>query len=444
VTPITDQSPIQYDADLPASADIVIIGAGIIGITTAWFLARQGLRIVVCEKGRVAGEQSSRNWGWIRQQGRDEAELPIMMDSMRIWENLPRDIGADIGFRREGSFYLCENESEIPRYDHFLSFAPNYGLHSELISSDKLYSLISNTPRHWVAALHTPSDGRAEPSTAVPAMARACVRAGVTIIENCAVRTVSATNRVIDGVYTERGLIKCSTVVCCGGAWTSSLLYNCGLNLPQLAVKASVVSTAGAPLILAGNASDNKLAIRRREDGGYTIAMTDYLEFFPTLHGLGQAKKFLPLFGTAYKKLNIRLAGSSQEKFHPRGSWHASGISPFEQNRVLNPLPTQKALDRLRWLVNTRLPVLKDVAITQSWAGMIDATPDAVPVMDAAPGLEGLYIASGFSGHGFGIGPACGKIMADMVQNNNIEYDLSRFRFSRFSDGSRLKPGPSI
>ena len=224
--------------------------------------------------------------------GRDEAELPIMMESVRLWEKLAHEIDADVGFRREGSFYLCEKESDITRHDHFRSFAPNYGLQSDLINSTRLYDLIKNTPRHWVTALHTPTDGRAEPSIAVPAIAQACANKGVTIIENCAVRTISTTNQQIDGVHTEKGLIKCSAVLCCGGVWTSSFLNSCGFDMPQLAVKASVVSTANAPLITSGNASDTKLAIRRREDGGYTIAMTEYLEFFPTLHSLSQAKKF--------------------------------------------------------------------------------------------------------------------------------------------------------
>ena len=444
MTPITDQSPIQYKAELPASTDIVIIGAGIIGITTAWYLSKQGHKVVVCEKGRVAGEQSSRNWGWIRQQGRDEDELPIMMESIRIWENLAREIGRDVGFRREGSLYLFKNESETARYDHFRSFAPNYGLQSELINSSKLYGLVKNCPEHWVAALHTPSDGRAEPEIAVSAIAEACVRNGVSIIENCAVRTVSVANREIDGVYTEKGFVKCSSVVCCGGAWSACFLNNCQIHLPQLAVKATVVSTASAPLIFAGNASDKQLAFRRREDGGYTLAMTDYLEVFPSWHGLQLLGKYLPLLGTAYRKLKIRLYSRLQEQYYSGRPWRDADFSPFEKNRVLNPVPTNRAINRLRSILDNRLPILKNVAFRQSWAGMIDATPDAVPVMDAAPDVNGLFIASGFSGHGFGIGPAAGKIMADLVQNNNVEYDLSRFRFSRFSDGSALKLGPSI
>ena len=84
----SEQSPINYQDRLPQNVDVVVIGAGVIGISTAWFLARQGVSVLVCDKGRVAGEQSSRNWGWIRQQARDAAELPIVIDSINTWETL--------------------------------------------------------------------------------------------------------------------------------------------------------------------------------------------------------------------------------------------------------------------------------------------------------------------------------------------------------------------
>ena len=442
--PIQEKPPPVSKIKIPASTDIVIIGAGIIGISTAWFLSKQGHRVIVCEKGKVAGEQSSRNWGWVRQQGRDEAEIPIMMESMRIWDGLAAEIGADLGFRREGSLYLCENEAEIARHDRFRAFAPAYGLDSQLVNSDQLYGILANTPRHWKAALHTPSDGRAEPSIAVPTLARACVNNGVNILENCAVRAISTANGVIDGVHTESGFISCSTVVTCGGAWTSTFLHNCGINMPQLTVKASVVRTAPAPLLFAGNASGSNLAFRRRQDGGYTIAMGDFLEVFPSIHSIRQFEDFLPLLRSSFKKLKIRLGGTSQERFYGKRTWKPDETSPFETNRALSPVPAVKTIERIRSILSHRLPILKDIEFSEAWSGMIDATPDVIPIMDKAPGLSGLYIASGFSGHGFGIGPAAGRIMADLVQNNNIEYQMSRFRFSRFSDGSPLVLGPSI
>ena len=399
---------------------------------------------MVCEKGKIAGEQSSRNWGWVRQMGRDEAELPIMMESTRIWEGLSTEVGSDLGFRREGSLYLCENEDDVSRHDRFRSFAPAYGLESQLLNSQQLYGMLHHSSRLWTAALHTPSDGRAEPAVAVPAMAQACITRGVSILENCAVRSISTANQEIDGVYTERGFVKCSVAVCCGGAWTSTFLYNCGIHMPQLTVKASVVRTAPAPLLFAGNASGSRLAFRRREDGGYTIAMGDYLEVFPSMQSLRQLRQFLPLLSTAYNKLNLRFGGDANEKFYGRRTWSGEEVSPFEINRILSPVPTDKTIERLRALLARQLPILKDIEFSETWAGMIDATPDMIPVMDRAPGIRGLHIASGFSGHGFGIGPAAGKIMARLIENKTVEHDLSRFRLSRFSDGSALKLGPSI
>ena len=98
----------------------------------------------------------------------------------------------------------------------------------------------------------------------------------------------------------------------------------------------------------------------------------------------------------------------------------------------------------IRELVDDRLPMLKQTRIVEYWSGLIDALPDVVPVMDQASNLPGLWIATGFSGHGFGIGPAAGKIIANLVQGNTVEHDLKRFRLSRFSDGSKLELGPAI
>ena len=291
---LTHHSPITFQSSLPPDADVVIIGAGIIGISTAWFLAKTGLKIAVCEKGRVAGEQSSRNWGWIRQQGRDYAELPIMMESMQIWRNLSMQIGADIGFEQNGSLYLCENQNQLDSYDKFLEIAKTHNLDSQQLDAESLYSRIRNTPRHWNSALFTQSDARAEPSTAVPAMARACLEKGVSIVENCGVEEISISNQQVDGVKTEQGFINCNRVLCCAGHWSSRLLSDINIKLPQLSVKASVVRTAPAPLIFEGNASGSFLAFRRRQDGGYTLAMTDYIEAFASLQGLRHFRTFLP------------------------------------------------------------------------------------------------------------------------------------------------------
>lgn len=416
---------------LPRSADVVIIGAGIAGIATAWYLNQAGLRVVVCEKGRVAGEQSSRNWGWIRQQGRDEAELPIVMESMRLWQEIADQIDEDIGYRREGSLYLCENDEEMARHDRFFALAPAYGLKSSRLDRRQLAALIVDCPERWQSALHTPSDGRAEPSLAVPAMARCLAARGVSILENCAVLGIEQSNGRVSGVLTEQGVIEASTVQCSAGAWSTFLLDACAVHLPQLTVKASVARTAAAPNIFNGNANGSQIAFRRRLDGGYTVAATDRLEVVPSVHHLRYLREFLPLMKLSLGKLKLRPPGL-----------HAS--ADYTRHRVLDPIPSADTVKRIADRLVDRLPMFRGIELVESWAGMIDALPDVVPVLDRVAALEGLWVATGFSGHGFGIGPAAGKIMAELIQNNTVEYDLSRFRLSRFSDGSKMVLGPAI
>ncbi|MGB5329413.1 MAG: FAD-binding oxidoreductase [Gammaproteobacteria bacterium] len=416
---------------LPESTDVIIVGAGIAGISAAWYLHRAGLRVVVCEKGVVAGEQSSRNWGWIRQQGRDQAELPIVMESMRLWQEISDQLGGGIGYQREGSLYLCENDAELARHERFMSFAPAYGLTTSYLNRGQLEKLITDCPLRWQSGLYTPDDGRAEPSLAVPAMASALRKAGVTIVENCAVLQVSTENSRVSGVLTEYGEISAPQVLCAGGAWTTFLLKRCGIRLPQLTVKASVARTAAAPLIFNGNASGSSVSFRRRLDGGYTVASSDYLEISPSASHLAFVKDFLPLIRTSLGKLRIR-----KPELKVDGN--------FTRHRTLNPIPGAKTVARIKARLGDRVPALAGIELVEAWSGMIDALPDVVPVLGRADPIDGLWISTGFSGHGFGIGPAAGKIMANLIQNNSVEYDLTRFRLSRFSDGSKLELGPAI
>jgi glycine/D-amino acid oxidase-like deaminating enzyme len=416
---------------LPASADVVIVGAGIAGISAAWFLNQAGLQVVVCEKGVVAGEQSSRNWGWIRQQGRDQSELPIVMESMRLWQDIADELDTDIGYQREGSLYLCENDDELARHERFMSFAPAYGLDSRYVNRKQLETLMPDCPERWQSGLYTPDDGRAEPSLAVPAMAETLRKRGSRVIENCAVEQVIIENRKVTGVETEHGEIRASTVLCAGGAWSTFLLGGCGIRLPQLTVKASVARTAPVAFKFSGNASGSKVAFRRRLDGGYTVACSDYLEVLPSASHLGYLIDFLPLIRTSFAKLKLR---TPEIKLN----------GDFKRHRVLNPIPSAATVARIKARLADRVPAFREVELVEAWSGMIDALPDVVPVLDRADGVEGLFISTGFSGHGFGIGPAAGKIIANLIQNNAVEYDLTRFRLSRFSDGSKLELGPAI
>ncbi|MBT5220053.1 MAG: FAD-binding oxidoreductase, partial [Woeseia sp.] len=113
---------------IPDRADVVIVGGGIVGVSTAWFLARQGVDVVLCEKGYIAGEQSGRNWGWVRQQGRDPREMPMMIESMRIFRELEAEIGEDIGFTQGGCLFVANNEKELEEQHDWVESTKEYEL----------------------------------------------------------------------------------------------------------------------------------------------------------------------------------------------------------------------------------------------------------------------------------------------------------------------------
>ncbi len=416
---------------IPASSEVLIVGAGIAGITAAWFLNKAGIEVTICEKGTVAGEQSGRNWGWIRQQGRDQAELPIVMESMRLWQEIADELDEDIGYRREGSLYLCENEADMANHDRFMSFAPDYGLTTERLNRKQLEALVTDCPARWQTALHTPDDGRAEPSLAVQAIARKLTQRGVRIIENCAVEQILTQNERVTGVLSEYGEIRTNSVLCAGGAWSTFLLKSCGIRLPQLTVKASVARTASAPMIFNGNASGSKVSFRRRLDGGYSVASSDYLEIFPSRAHLDFLPDFLPLMKTSWRKFRFRIPELTVGE-------------DFTRHRALDPIPSRKTVARIKSRLIDRVPAFAGIEFAEAWSGMIDALPDVVPVLDKAEPVDGLWISTGFSGHGFGIGPGAGKIMARLIQGQSVDYDLDRFRLARFSDGSKLTLGPAI
>ena len=441
---VTSNAPIAFQDPLPDAVDVVVIGAGVIGVSTAWFLRRSGVSVLLCDKGRVAGEQSSRNWGWIRQQARDADELPIVIDSINTWETLAKEIGEDIGFTRQGVLYCAKSDEELAQHEKWLDVAGQHQLDTRMLNSVEIDALLDHVPGQYAGGIFTPSDARAEPFNAVPALARALQSRGGVIRENCAVRSIETQAGRVAGVVTEHGRVAAQSVVCAAGAWSTLFMANLGVPLPQLTVRATVARTAPAPDIYAGNASLGEIAIRRRQDGGYTVASSNTNEHYIGADSFRYFFKFMPALASSVRFIRLRIGGDVVTRMLPTRRWGDDEVSPFEQTRVLNPAPSTKALQQMRTGLTKRLPKLAEIGFDEAWAGMIDVTPDVVPVMDAVPAYPGLYLATGFSGHGFGIGPGAGRVMADLVMGNPAMHDLTRFRFSRFSDGSKMRPGPGL
>ena len=429
---------------VPETADVVIIGGGIVGVSTAWFLAKEGVSVVLCEKGHIAGEQSSRNWGWVRQQSRDIRELPMMIEAMNLWRGFAAEFGEDVGYEETGCLFSASTEEQLREFHDWLEIARDHDLDTRVLSAAEMAEQVPGAACEWQGGLYTASDGRAEPHKAAPAIARAAVREGANLLTACAVRGIETEAGRVATVVTEHGRIRTSTVLCAAGAWSSMFCRSLGISVPQLRVRGTVVRTAPAPDILNGNLFDEHIGIRRRQDGGYTVAHGAILDHGITPSTLRFFFKYLPALRQEIGVLRIRIGKEFLDELRTPMKWRLDEPSPFEATRVLNPEPNEKVVAGIRKNLGIVFPDLGDVEFVETWAGMVETTPDVVPIIDSIAELPGFHIATGFSGHGFGLGPGAGKAVAAMLQGKTPTVDLQPLRLARFFDGSPIEIQKSV
>lgn len=433
---------IRSDETLPSSADVVVIGGGIAGITAAYHLARKGHSVAVVEKGYVAGEQSSRNWGWCRQQNRDLRELPLAMRAVEMWNGLNEELGADTGFRKTGLIYVTTRQSDLDAWSRWCESASEMQMHSRILSAAEARAMTPGSTGEWIGGVHSPSDGRAEPGLAVPAIAEGARKLGVTIHQDCAARGLETSAGRVSAVVTEKGTIATSAVLVAGGVWTSMFCRHHGIDMPLAGVRSTSFFTAPAPEITDAGISTPDITFRRRLDGGYTIGISGrgLLELSP--QGMMYAKPFWRTFRKRHKLLTIRAGRSFFSGPEALMRWSNDSVSPFERMRTYDPPPQEKLIDFAIKRIGELYPQLADVKIMHKYGGLIDFTPDWVPVISPIDKLPGLYVSAGFSGHGFGVGPAAGRLAADLIAGDAPIVDPHPYRYSRLVDGSDLgEPG---
>ncbi len=432
------------DEGVPAATGVVVIGGGIVGTFAALTLAGRGIPVVLCEKGYIACEQSSRNWGWCRQAGRDEREMPLIVQSLQLWREMNRVTESDTGFRQCGVLYVGESPADEARFADWEAMARPYDIGALVVRGAELKALMPGARHAYDCGLYVPTDGCAEPQRAAPAIARAAQRKGAVILAHCAVRGIERAAGRASAVITERGRIACDAVILAGGAWSSLFCASLGVRLPQLKVLSSVMRTAPVPDGPDPCTYLDEVGYRRRRDGGYTIARgSGYVApFVPD--SLRYLRDFLPTIRKESSSMRIRINAQSLRELRTPRRWPLDGPSPFEAVRVLDPAPNAKLNREALAAMIALYPQFRDVPIVQQWGGYIDVTPDVVPYISPVGTVPGLTVATGFSGHGFGIGPAAGRLAAELATGAAPSADPSPFRASRFSDGSPIVIGPEI
>jgi glycine/D-amino acid oxidase-like deaminating enzyme len=418
---------------LPKAVDVVVIGGGIAGVTAAWHLVRRGFRVALCEKGVIGGEQSGRNWGWCRSTLRDPRELPLMQYSMSDWRD-PTVFGAlDTGFRTTGIMYFCgRNPNDAVDYEAWLGSVRAFQLDSRMLSGAEVEKLLPGGRIKVSGALYTPSDGCAEPDRATAAIAAAVQGLGASIHTGCAVRSIERKGGRVSGVVTEQGRIGCEAALLAGGAWSRLFAGNLGIDLPQLSVMGSVMYTAPMPGGPEISVAGRRFGWRKRADGGYVVSQADATIFDIVPDSFRLFGDFRPVMANGLRTLRFRLGRRFLEAVRLARQWRDDEVTPFEQVRIADPEPATWVLDEAQRKVAEAFPFFAGMKIAGRWGGLIDVTPDALPVIGPVPQIPGLFMATGLSGHGFGLGPGAGRLAADLIAGKTPVVDPTAFRLDRF------------
>lgn len=421
--------------------DVAVVGGGIAGCASAYYLSRRGLRVILLEKGEIAGEQSGRNWGFVRQQGRDPREIPLMIECNRMWRGLSQELEADLEWRQGGLLYLAENEQRLAGYEAWLKHARDFQLDSRLLSASATTAMLPGITGTWAGAIHTPSDGQADPGKTTQAFAAAAQRHGAEVRTGCAVEEILTAGGAVTGLRGEQGDIRAENVLIAAGAWTSRFLRGLRVELPQLYVKATVLRTNRAPEHSQLGVWCNHIGFRQRRDGSFNVAPGRAADLYIMPDCLRYLRDFWPSFKAQSGSIKFLVGRETWDGVSAMLGGPKTLTRQMKRKRVLDPEPNAKAARRALTEFKNLFPAMADLSVERSWAGMIEATPDEIPVLDAVPGYRGLTVATGFSGHGFGIGPIAGRLMAEMIADGRTSLDLRDFRFSRFSEPGPLRIG---
>jgi glycine/D-amino acid oxidase-like deaminating enzyme len=428
---------IETSPDLPQSADAVIIGGGIIGVFTAYYLAQRGMKVAVVEKGLIGAEQSSRNWGWCRQQNRDARELPLVTKSLDLWERFAAESGEDTGFKRCGLLYLSDNEEELATWARWRDFARTVGVTTHMLSGAEASERGRITGRAWRGGVFSPNDGIADPINAAPAAARAMLKLGGSVHQNCAARGLETSGGKVSGVVTEKGTIRTSIAILSAGAWASSFCHQYGIRFPQAAIRQSILAIANGPEPLPDALYASSVSFTRRGSFGHALAISGRALVDPTPQFLRFSREFIPMFLKRWRSLAPGGLEGWRSGHETLSRWRLDQPTPMERMRILDPAVDRKTIDLTLARATELIPALKNRAVVAAWSGYVDSTPDGVPGIGAIADLPGFILAAGFSGHGFGIGPGAGHLIADIASGANPIVDPRPYHPSRFAGKQR-------
>jgi sarcosine oxidase subunit beta len=361
-------------------SDYVVVGAGIVGAFTALRLAQRKRTVTLIDKGDIGRESTGRCAGGIRQQYRDPAELPLALKAADIWAALEAELNEPLEYCRHGSLKLLHNTDELEQAQARIYRERQAGLDVDLLTPAEVvdYEPAIGSDVDLTGGTLCISDGTANPLLLARALASVLDRAGVVVKTHEPVRRFEAVGGRVVSAITDRAEYRAEAFVNAAGSWSAELCRSLGLDFPCTIRKSQLLITEAVSPVIRGFISFNHGYVRQAIDGNLHLGVRglpiDVLEKSLTYRALIDAGRFFP------------------------------NVFPF----------------------------IRNIHIIRGFAGFTTWPPDGIPILDKAPGLDGFFLAAGFSGHGFCLGPVVGELLAEWICDGSSSLDLSRFSWTRF------------
>lgn len=372
----------------PRTADVIVIGGGVVGCSIAYHLARRGMRhVVVVERETVGSGTTSKAAGGIRGQFPTETEVRFSLDAIRVFERFEEEFGVDIGYRKIGYLFLVSDATDLDGFRERVALQRRLGVDVRIITPADARALVPALALDGVvAAVWGPDDAMAGPAEVTQGFARRARELGATIREGVLVTAIDRDGDRVRGVRTTEGAIAAPVVIDAAGPSAARVAGFAGVDVPVLP--------------------------RRRH--------IFFTEPFPDLPG------------------PVPLTTDRASGFYFRKEMEQVLLSPGDAEDVGDDFTVAMDWSRVGETVEKavrRLPLLERARIAGGWAGLRPLTPDDHAILGWAPGLEGLFLAVGFGGHGFQHSPTTGRVVAEWLTDGKPSLDLSLFDPARFAAG---------
>lgn len=367
-------------------AETVIIGGGIIGCATAYYLAKQGVSVIVLEgSDHIGNGGSSRNGGGVRQSGRDVRELPLVMYGIKnLWPHLSEELEVDCEYHQDGNLRLGKNEKHREILTKLADNARKVGLDVRMIDGDEVRQINPYLSREVTVASWCPTDGHANPLTTTLGFYKMARRLGAHFISGEKVTELRTVKGKIRQVITENNVYEGENVLVAAGLDSRPVLTSVGIDVPMSSSLLEALVTEAEP------------------------------HMFDQMLGTAEAD----FYGHQTKQGSFVFGGSS-------------GLEPFNKDNG-TPVTSSKTAPCICRGIMKYFPDLADARIVRTWGGWMDKSADGVPALGRVDEIPGLYVACAFNGHGFGIAPAAGEQLAKLIVTGETDVDLTELRYDRF------------